>query len=173
MSKVRYAIRPARQSDNGGMYNVSRNAHRIEDYGELIPAKNHEAFLAYYRWSSSRRQAFAAKIETQLADPHALVLVAVVKGRVIGYAYATSGSEDTIVIRELFVRARYQGIGIGRALLEALYAAAPSGALLTLEVIAQNTKAIRLYMQQGFVVSQELKKHFFGAPLVRMTKHIY
>lgn len=170
--RVNYTIRHARQDDLSEMYNISRTAHRLDDYRQLIPPASLAEFQRHYRWSKARRTRFVDKIAVLLADSASMVLVAEKGNSILGYVLTTSEMPGQITLKGLFIRPRYQGRGVGRALLVASYATAPAGATVILEVLEANRKAIRLYEQQGFVLNGHATTHYFGAKMVRMVKRL-
>ena len=96
---------------------------------------------------------------SQLADPEAVVLVAVHAGEVVGYAYAGVEGHDWMalrgpagVIHDLVVDAAHRGAGVGSLLLTATIRAlvglgAPRVVLAT---AARNAGAQRLFARAGF-----------------------
>lgn len=169
---VDYTIRRARQDDLSEMYNISRAAHRLDDYHELIPEGAQAEFVRYYRWSKVRRSRYIEKMEALLGDPKSTMLVAAKGGVLLGYTLAVYDGPHHLLLKGLFVRPRYQGQGVGRALFLASYATAPSDTVVLLEVLEANRRAIRLYERQGFVVTGYATTRYFGGQLVQMTKRL-
>lgn len=150
------------------MYNVSRAAHRIEDYGPLIPAANHERFRDYYRWSKRRRARFVTKMEALLADPRSRAFVAVKGDDVLGYVLAAYEAPDHLTLKGLFVRPRHQGQGVGASLMEYLLSRIAAGTNVRLSVVQHNSPAIRLYERFGFRFNSYEARRFYGARQQRM-----
>lgn len=115
------------------------------------------------------------------ADPAALMLCAAVEGRVAGCAsYQAVGPLARVRHRAecgVSVQKAYWGLGIGRALMETLLAAAADAgfAQMELDVVAENVPARRLYERLGFV-EYGTRPHSFryrdgrSAALVLMAK---
>lgn len=170
---MHYSLRPATEYDLIDMYNISRAAHRLEDYGMFIPPSGLERFRNYYRWSKRRRELYVRKMIRILHDSSSVVLVAQKGGVIIGYASAQFTTPDRMHLKGLFVRPQYQGQGVGKALFEGSCQAARTGATIELEVLASNQRARSLYEKQGFQVTGHADKRFFGADLLKMVKLIH
>jgi ribosomal protein S18 acetylase RimI-like enzyme len=169
---MKYVMQPATEQNLGEMYNISRAAHRLEEYGHFIPPAGIERFRERYRWSKRRRELYIRKMTGYIQNPAAIVLVAKKGKAIAGYALAVYDSPAHLVLKSLFVRPSYQGQGIGKALFTASHRDVPPGTVVELEVLAKNARAQALYMQQGFTVSGVARKRFFGAELVTMTKRL-
>ena len=91
----------------------------------------------------------------RLAD-HRLVCVA--EGRVVGWAaLAPTSSRECyagVVEHSVYVRGGHRGMGVGRALLEALVAGAESAGLWTIQtsVFPENVASLALHERLGFRV---------------------
>lgn len=107
---------------------------------------------------------------------NALVLLALVEGRVVGiancfYGFSTFAARPLLNVHDLAVLPGHQGRGIGRALLVAAEerARARGCAKLTLEVLESNSSARRLYESFGFrdfnLAGAALRAHFLSKPL--------
>jgi GNAT superfamily N-acetyltransferase len=102
-------------------------------------------------------QARALLIPGLRAHPGTLVFLACVGGEAIGLAvcfrgFSTFRAAPLLNIHDLAVRPDFRGIGVGRALLDAIEREACRGGCckLTLEVRADNHIARRLYRRFGF-----------------------
>jgi ribosomal protein S18 acetylase RimI-like enzyme len=91
------------------------------------------------------------------SQPQALVLLALIEGRVVGlancfYGFSTFAARELLNVHDLAVLPDYQGRGIGRRLLAAAEERARvRGCIkLTLEVLETNGGARRLYQSFGF-----------------------
>jgi ribosomal protein S18 acetylase RimI-like enzyme len=114
----------------------------------------------------------AARVQQKLADPDAVVLVAVKDRDVIGMLLAEQGRSDDgeVVVTDLghismvFVRPDCQGRGVGAELLSELVEAARDRGWrrLSLWTRRSNSSARSLYQKQGFVVTDETKSLLGG-----------
>lgn len=170
---MHYSLRPATEHDLIDMYNISRAAHRLEDYGMFIPPSGLERFRNYYRWSKRRRELYVRKLTRLIHESSSVILVAEKGGVAIGYTLARFTASDRLHLKGLFVRPQYQGQGVGKALFEASCRAAEPGVTIELEVLASNQRARSLYEKQGFQVIGRADKRFFGADLLKMVKLIH
>lgn len=169
---MKYFVQPATEQDLAEMYNVSRAAHRLEDYGHFIPPAGLERFRERYRWSKRRRELFIRKMTRHIKDPSSIVLVAKNGRSIAGYTLAVYDAPAHLTLKGLFVRPAYQGQGIGKVLFAASFEDAVPGTVIELEVLAKNARAQALYKTQGFVTSGVARKRFFGAELITMTKRV-
>lgn len=172
MNDMKYVVQPATEHDLGEMYNISRAAHRLEDYGHLIPLAGMERFRERYRWSKRRRELYIRKMTRHIQDPASIVLVAKKGSALAGYTLAVYETPVHLILKGLFVRPTYQGQGIGKILFAASQRDASPGTVVELEVLAKNARAQSLYAQQGFAIMGVAQKRFFGAELVTMTKRL-
>jgi ribosomal-protein-alanine N-acetyltransferase len=117
--------RPARRADADGVYFVEVNCFRVP-------------------WS---REA----IEFDLCgNPGAVYMVALDKGRVIGFTGMHVVLDEGHVMN-MAVLEEYRRQGVGQKLMEALFSLAPEAVRsYTLEVRASNQPAMRLYRRLGF-----------------------
>ncbi|MDN4070343.1 GNAT family N-acetyltransferase [Paenibacillus vini] len=103
-------------------------------------------------------------IEETLNKENSLILIAEEHGKVVGFLDFHSGNKLRISHTGYFgmsVRSDYQGGGIGKALLQALIDWAEKHRQIekiTLEVFANNSKAIELYRKMGFVQESQMRK---------------
>lgn len=96
-------------------------------------------------------------LEKKAASPNEIELIAWVDGKAVATAGVDAvGSRYKVRHRAEFgisVLREYWGLGLGRALTQACIACAREAgyAQLELSVVAENTRAIALYQQEGFV----------------------
>ena len=144
------AIRPAVPADLPVLGRLG--ALLVRQHHDFDPAR----FLAP---SPQTEQGYARFLQTQLAKPGVVVLVAERDGQVLGYAYAGLEGTDYMSLRgpagalyDIVVDPAQRGQGVGRMLLDATLAAldalgAPRVLLSTAE---QNDVAQRLFAGAGF-----------------------
>ena len=98
-----------------------------------------------------------------LANPDGRVYIAEVDGEAVGYVYAFRSqrvataytwARDTLVVDQISVRPAYQGCGIGRLLMQAVYDLARELQVdkVHLKVLAFNDAAIGFYAKLGFTM---------------------
>ena len=120
--------------------------------------------------SSDTERGYRAFLESQLADPDAVILVVARGGEVLGYAYG--GFEDTDfmalrgpagVLYDLFVDPAHRGGGLGSILLQAVLDALSARGMPRIVLFAaqQNAAAQRLFARNGF-----------RATMVEMTREV-
>ncbi|WP_435921367.1 N-acetyltransferase family protein [Paenibacillus sp. DYY-L-2] len=103
-------------------------------------------------------------IEETMRKENSLILIAEDHEKVVGFLDFHSGHKQRIAHTGTFgmsVRGDYQGGGIGKALLQALIGWAVKHhqiEKISLEVFANNTKAIELYRKMGFIQESLLRK---------------
>lgn len=96
-----------------------------------------------------------------LANPDGWVYIAEIEGVAVGYAYALrvqrpanpyAHARDYLMVDQVSVKPAYQGMGCGRALIEAIFDLARSEGLarLQLTVLAFNAGAVGFYTNLGF-----------------------
>ena len=104
-------------------------------------------------------QAYASFLETQLAEPNIVMLVAEREGEVLGYTYAGVEGRDYMSLRgpagvlyDIVVDPAYRGQGVGRLLLDATLSglAAQGAPRVLLSTATQNESAQRLFERAGF-----------------------
>jgi ribosomal protein S18 acetylase RimI-like enzyme len=121
-----------------------------------------EILDAYAAGPTGQGRPLAADVRERLvpglrAHPKHLVLFAIIEARPVGVAvcfegYSTFAARPLLNLHDLAVLPEYRGRGIGGALLEGVCAAARERGCckVTLEVLARNEPARRLYAQAGF-----------------------
>ena len=145
----------------------------------------HLGALGFESWAGSEfgkhdngradRDALLADFEKLGRDAPETILVAEIHGELAGWG---AREDQNHVITDLWVAPRYQGRGVGSALLTALEAevAGLGAPYAELETLAANSKAIQFYEKHGFLVVWRGEK--FSTPLgyaidkVRMNKSL-
>jgi ribosomal protein S18 acetylase RimI-like enzyme len=97
------------------------------------------------RWHS------VAALTEQASRADAVFLYADDGGHVAGSSYALRQGDDVVHLSRLYVSPAAQGLGIGKALMEATFAALPGARCHRLEVEPLNAGAIAFYRRRGFV----------------------
>lgn len=143
-------VRPAAVEDQAALGRLGAMlvaAHHAYDPRRFMPAE------------PGTPQGYGGWLVSQLASPHALVLVAEEADVVLGYVYAGMEGTDWMALRgpagaiyDLVVDPSRRGEGIGRALLDrALEALRERGApQVVLSSATQNAGAQRLFAAAGF-----------------------
>jgi ribosomal protein S18 acetylase RimI-like enzyme len=91
-------------------------------------------------------------LRQRLDRPNAEFLVADDGKALGGMAYAVAEANGkSVILRQLYVRPKFQGRGIGGMLLDEIIESFPDAMLFTLEVEEANARAIGFYASQGFV----------------------
>jgi ribosomal protein S18 acetylase RimI-like enzyme len=142
-------IRPAREADVPTLARLgstlARRHHRMDPERFMAP----EPMEPGYSWWLGK----------EVANPRAVVLAAVRRGRIVGYAYGRLEGRDWNTLREacgigvdLVVEARARGAGIGRRLLaELVRGLGQRGApWVAIHVAERNPRARRLFASLGF-----------------------
>ena len=88
-----------------------------------------------------------------------VVLVAEVTGRLVGFATARALGDNAYTVTDLFVDPDHMRSGVGRALIDAVVAAATRSRRTWIEVEA-NRRAVAFYRRVGFVAVQEVQLEF-------------
>jgi ribosomal protein S18 acetylase RimI-like enzyme len=131
----------------------------------FLSLHDHHRALSTLALTEPDDRAWAERIRTYeqyFAEDRALLHVARIAGRCVGYAFTVlhPGSDDTFPLgagyAELYTLAvlpELRGLGIGTALLDVVDAALADAAIpnLTVAVMARNDAAIRLYRRRGLV----------------------
>lgn len=99
-------------------------------------------------------------METEIANPLAIVLVSIDGNRVNGYLYALNLG-DNVDILSIFVDNMYRLRHIGTNLIE--YLKSMVNGSITLEVAEDNSSALKLYNKVGFKVVGTRKKYYINA----------
>jgi ribosomal protein S18 acetylase RimI-like enzyme len=142
-------IRPAREADVPALARLgsglARRHHRMDPERFIAP----EPMEPGYSWWLGK----------EVANPRAVVLAAVRRGRIVGYGYGRLEGREWNTLREacgvgvdLVVEARARGAGIGRRLLaELVRRLGEKGApFVVIHVAERNPRARRLFATLGF-----------------------
>ncbi|NLZ61238.1 MAG: GNAT family N-acetyltransferase [Acholeplasmataceae bacterium] len=99
--------------------------------------------------------------------------VAIIDNKIIGFCcYLESRDddlEDTGEIIAVYVLKAYQGLGIGRKLMEVCYKELKKYSKLSLWVLGSNKKSVAFYEKQGFIADGKTK-FLQGKEIIRMIK---
>jgi ribosomal protein S18 acetylase RimI-like enzyme len=149
-SGAEVVVRPATRAD----------LPRLGRLGALLVQVHHDFDPERFLPARDRTPAdYASFLVSQMSDPDVAVLVADVRGDVIGYAYAAVEGFDYMALRgpagvlhDIVVEPEHRGRGVGRRLLRAALAflqarGAPRVVLSTAE---RNGAAHRLFASAGF-----------------------
>ena len=144
------AVRPATLADLAAVGRLGALLVRL--HHDFDPRR----FLAA---SPQTERGYASFLGTQLAAPHAIILVAERAGALLGYTYAGVEGVDYMSLRgpagvlyDILVDPAHRGEGVGRMLLEATLAAlAARGApRVVLSTAERNEAAQRMFARAGF-----------------------
>lgn len=99
--------------------------------------------------------------------------VAILDYKIIGFScYLESRDEDledTGEIMAIYILKEYQGIGIGKKLMEVCYKELDKYSKLSLWVLGSNKKSVGFYERQGFIADGKAKM-LHGKEVIRMVK---
>lgn len=144
-------LRRAIQGDEGKLALIGA-ATFLETFANDHPGDATVAFVRDYHSE-------AAWVTTLAKDDHAVWIVEEVAGCPVGYGVLSPASLPGTVagdaeLKRIYLLSKWHGTGIGRQLFEVAEAEAHArGAKrLVLSVYTRNTRAIRFYEKQGFVV---------------------
>ena len=147
-----YSIRSAEEKDAG---ELSSLRVQIDGETENMDREQGEAYID--------EAGFADIIHVDAQKPRNLFLVAVVQGRIVGYARCEGVDLKRFAHKVEFgvcVAKEFWGHGIGKNLLEtSIHWADTTGVQkMTLNVLGTNDKAVELYRKVGFEVEGIMKK---------------
>lgn len=91
-----------------------------------------------------------ARLKQRLGEPNSEFLVADDGKAIAGVAFAQA-QDETVKLRQLYVRPAMQGRGIGGMLLDEIEGCFPDARKVRLEVEPANERAVAFYLAQGFV----------------------
>jgi len=109
-------------------------------------------------------------LRPQLHLPATSFLVAEVHGGLVGHLFANGQSPPVLSISRLYVLPSRQRSGIGTQLLASAIRRHPEVELVTLEVQADNAKAMKFYTREGFRPAGERMEQ--GLRHIRMEKPV-
>lgn len=104
----------------------------------------------------------------QLGVPQTSFLVAARGEVIVGHVLADARRSPVLTITRLYVHPTHQRRGLGRRLLEAAIAGHPHCDQVTLEVAADNEKAVAFYRAEGFEAVRRTKSE--GIDHLEMVK---
>lgn len=158
------SIRLATVADLKAMYELSSTVH-AQSYSTFIAPDNYERFLAFYRYSPERQEAFVAHRQSGFRDGSLEAYVVYHEGELVAFKQSRRLQSGIVCGGGLFVRPDMQGMGIGRALLLHWIDAMPSGTTLQLSVLEKNVKARKLYEKFDFIQTGQAERQYFGEKL--------
>jgi ribosomal protein S18 acetylase RimI-like enzyme len=145
-----FLLRDARPADLAALARMgarlAREHHTMDPARFFLPEEPIESGYAWW-------------LGKELVNPRAAILVAVRRGRVLGYAYGRVERRDWNTLRErcavgvdLWVEPRARRGGVGRALVDALAQrfASKGQPRLVIQVAARNALARRIFSGTGF-----------------------
>ncbi len=101
--------------------------------------------------------------------------VAIVDDKIIGFScYLESRDEDledTGEITAIYILKEFQGLGIGKKLMNVCYKELSNFSKLSLWVLGSNKKSIGFYEKQGFIADGKTKM-LHGKEVIRMIKNV-
>jgi len=101
--------------------------------------------------------------------------VAIADDKIIGFScYLESRDEDlddTGEIMAIYILKEYQGLGIGKKLMEVCYKEISKYSKLSLWVLGCNKKSVGFYERQGFIADGKTKM-LHGKEVIRMIKNL-
>ncbi len=96
-------------------------------------------------------------LSAQLGREGGTFLVALVGSDIIGTSSARIEPDRAALLTRLYVLPQYQGVGIGRTLLQVTLACFPQAPVARLEVESQNEPAIAFYERMGFFLQRQAR----------------
>ncbi len=168
----RLRIRRAYVDDSMAMYEISLRAHQAS-YSDLIPMAFKEAFNKRYTYSSGFYEVYQDRIRDRINQSSVWeIFVAEIDGEVVGYTIQKYVKPHYIVKKGLFVDPKFQGYGIGAALLTESINGIAEGTIVELQVIEKNDRAKKLYEKHNFQYIPQIDKTFYGAKLLVMQRRL-
>lgn len=164
-----HVIQTASPHDIPRIFEISSRLHRSR-YEQFVDDEHKATFYAHYQDSYQNEEHFIQTVLSKLSDPSYTLLILVADDLIAGYISVQQDDAYSATIHSLFVDAAYQGKGFGKALMGEVVKMF-GNKRLTLEVIAKNEHAIRLYEAFDFEpVAQPLDTTFYGAALLVMSR---
>jgi len=159
-----YVVRRATEHDVPGI--VDCELEVWASLKDLLPEPLVSESIRYLKTPSAE-----ADMLRRVLDPNRVVLVADLKGKIVGVARGGRREGGVFWLGFLGVRPGYRRRGIGSALLDAFIEEAKrSGAhklcLYTSPVLID---AVKLYVSRGFVPEGLLRKHYYGMDLIHYS----
>lgn len=96
-------------------------------------------------------------LAAQLDRESGAFLVALIGEAFVATASARPEPDGTALLTRLYVLPQYQGVGIGRTLLQVTLACFPQAPVARLEVESQNEPAIAFYERMGFFLQRQAR----------------
>jgi ribosomal protein S18 acetylase RimI-like enzyme len=96
-------------------------------------------------------------LAAQLGRDNGAFLVALVGDEIIATASARLERDRAALLTRLYVLPSYQGVGVGRTLLQVILACFPLAPVARLEVESQNEPAIAFYERMGFFLQRQAR----------------
>lgn len=96
-------------------------------------------------------------LSAQLGRGGGAFLVALVGDEIVATASARQEADGTAMLTRLYVQPLWQGVGIGRTLLQVALACFPQAPVARLEVESQNEPAIAFYERMGFFLQRQAR----------------
>ncbi|MHC6228207.1 GNAT family N-acetyltransferase [Arthrobacter sp. MMS24-T111] len=160
-----YVLRRATPEDAEAIVLMHTAAHE-ESYGHLLSP----GFFAERRRSIPER---VARRRPYLDVPHPRIVAEEASGEIVGLADAGPPRQEdspfALELYSIFILARAQGSGLGKALLEAALGDSPA----YLWVLEENVKAQSFYLRQGFTFDGgrgNLPPEWESVPELRMVR---
>lgn len=96
-------------------------------------------------------------LTAQLGRDNSAFLIAQVGDEIIATASARMETDRSVLLTRLYVLPTYQGVGVGRTLLQVILACFPLAPVARLEVESQNEPAITFYERMGFFLQRQAR----------------
>ncbi len=143
-----------------------------------------KGYVHYHSWIETYTGLFPDEVMARLSLEKNIQLakdypentyVAIVDNKIIGFScYLQSRDEDlddTGEIMAIYILKEYQGLGIGKKLMEVCYKELSKYSKLSLWVLGSNKKSVGFYEKQGFVADGKTKM-LHGKEVIRMIKSL-
>ncbi|WP_353182750.1 GNAT family N-acetyltransferase [Bosea sp. (in: a-proteobacteria)] len=96
-------------------------------------------------------------LHSQLGRGEGVFLVGLIGEEIVATASARSERDGAALLTRLYVLPAWQGVGIGRTLLQVALACFPLAPVARLEVESQNEAAIAFYERMGFFLQRQAR----------------
>jgi ribosomal protein S18 acetylase RimI-like enzyme len=96
-------------------------------------------------------------LSAQLGREDGAFLVALIGEEIVATSSARPEPDRAALLTRLYVLPQYQGVGIGRTLLQVTLACFPHAPVARLEVESQNEPAIAFYERMGFFLQRQAR----------------